>query len=144
MPPSKHIVGANKVVEALGYWPTFHDAEVISFAAERAFPIDRDHSNFRMAVHVCNYTVIGEGTAQYAQVLSTSVLIHFLFAGACDFEFSGFNHQNVINAISVTPITTDGGANLHVVIESIWGFGGMLHCSRAEVEAVQVLCDANA
>ena len=139
----EHIVGANKVVEALGYWPTLHDAEVVSFAAERALPVKSGYSSFRMVVHVRAYTTVGEGTTQYAQVLSASVLIHFLFSGACDFEFSGFNHQNVINAIVVTPIVTNEPANLHVEIESIWGFGGVLRCSRIEVDAVEVLSNAN-
>ncbi|WP_041388554.1 immunity 50 family protein [Polaromonas sp. JS666] len=143
MQPIEHIIGTSKVVETLGYWPTFHDAEVISFAAERALPVKCGYSIFRMTVHVRNYTTVGEGTAQYAQVLSASVLIHFLFTGACDFEFSGFNHQNVIDAIVVTPVTTDESANLRVAIESIWGFGGILRCSRVEVEAVEVLSNAN-
>lgn len=143
MQPIEHIVGANKVVEALGYWPTFHDAEVVSFAAERALPVKCDFSRFRMSVHVRTYTTIGEGTAQYAQVLSASVLIHLLFSGACDFEFSGFNHQNVINAIVVTPVATSEPANLHVEVESSWGFGGVLRCSRIDVEAVDVLSNAN-
>lgn len=143
MQPSEHIVGASKVIEALGYWPTFHDAEVISFTAERALPVKCGYSVFRLVVHVRNYTTVGEGTAQYDQVLSASVLVHFLFTGACDFEFSGFNHQNVIDAIVITPVTTTESANLCVAIESIWGFGGIFHCSRAEVETVEVLSNAN-
>lgn len=143
MLPINHVFGTSKVVETLGYWPTFHDAEVISFTAERALPIKCGHSTFRMAVHVRNYTTVGEGTAQYAQVLSASVLIRFLFTGACDFEFSEFNHQNVINAIVITPVTTTEPANLRVEVESVWGFGGVLRCSRVEVEAVEVLPNAN-
>ena len=101
------------------------------------------HSTFRMAVHVRSYESVGEGTAQYARVLSANVLIHFLFADACDIEFSEFNHQNVINAIVVTPVTTTEPANLRVEVESIWGFGGVLRCSSVEVEAVEVLPNVN-
>ena len=143
MQPIDHVFGTSKVVETLGYWPTFHDAEVISFTAERALPIKCGHSTFRMAVHVRSYETVGEGTAQYARVLSANVLIHFLFADACDFEFSEFNHQNVINAIVITPVTTTEPANLSVEVESIWGFGGVLRCSRVEVEAVEVLPNVN-
>lgn len=142
MQPIEHIVGTGKVVEVLGYWPTFHDAEVISFSAERALPIKCACSIFRMAVHVRNYTTVGEGSAQYAQVLSANVLIHFLFTEVCDFEFSGFNHQNVIDSIVITPVATDEPAKLRVEVESIWGGGGVLRCSRIEIEAVEVLSNA--
>lgn len=134
-----HIAGANKVVEALGFWPTFHDAEVMAFSAERALPVKSGVTVARLSVHVRQYRTVGEGTAQYAQVLSKSILIRFLFIGACELELSGFNHQNVINSILVTPIETNEPANLLVDIESIWGFGGTIHCSSIEIESVEVL-----
>jgi hypothetical protein len=134
-----HIAGANKVEETLGFWPTFHDAEVIAFSVERALPFKNGATVARLAVLVRQFRTVGEGTAQYAQILSKSVLIRFLFVGVCELELSGFNHQNVINSIEVTPIETAESANQLVDIESIWGFGGTLHCSSVEVENVEVL-----
>lgn len=139
MQTENHIVGSHKVIDVLGYWPSFHDAEVIFFAAERALPLIGGFSAARVAVHVRAYKTVGEGTAQYAQVLSKSILIRFLFNGACELELSGFNHQNVINSIIITSIETKEKANLLVDIESIWGFGGSLNCSSVEIEGVDVL-----
>lgn len=140
----ENIVGTEKVVAALGYWPSFHDAEVISFMAERALPIKSGFTLARLDVHVRHYETIGEGTAQYEQVLRRSVLVRFAFNGACEFELSDFNHQNVINAISITRTEGNEAAPLLVDIESIWGFGGTLRCSSASVEAVEVLNNVDA
>lgn len=137
-----HIVDSEKVVEALGYWPTFHDAEVISFSAERALPFKNSCTVARLAIHVRNYTAVGEGTAQYELVLRKSVLVRFVFNEACDFELSEFNHQNVINAITVSQVEINEVSSLRVDVESIWGFGGSLRCSSVAVEAVEVLPNA--
>ena len=141
---TENISDSEKVVTALGYWPTFHDAEVISFTAERALPFKSGFTVARLAVHVRHYEIVGEGTAQYEQVLRKSVLVRFVFNGACEFELADFNHQNVINAISVTRTEGSESAALLVDIESIWGFGGTLRCSSASVEAVEVLNNAEA
>ncbi len=139
---AKNIASTEMVEAVLGYWPTFHDAEVISFAAERALPFKSGFTVARLAVHVRRYETVGEGTAQYEQVLRKSVLVRFVFNGACEFELSDFNHQNVINAISVARVEGNEAAPLLVDIESIWGFGGSLRCSSASIESVEVLTNA--
>ncbi|MBC7624383.1 MAG: hypothetical protein H7232_13450 [Aeromicrobium sp.] len=139
-----HITGSEKVSDALGFWPTFHDAEVISFSAERALPLQIDYTVARLAVHVRHYKSVGEGTVDYELALQKSVLVRFVFHGACDFTLSEFNHQNVINSISVSCIDNNEAANLRVDIESIWGFGGSLRCSSVAIEAVELLFDARA
>jgi hypothetical protein len=75
--------------------------------------------------------------------LRKSVVVSFAFLGACDFELSGFNHQNVIDAITVSAISNEQ-SSLLVNIESIWGFGGTIQCVAAEVESVEVLSNAEA
>ena len=139
-----HIANSERVLEALGYWPTFHDAEVISFLVERALPLRSGYSSARMAVHVRKYESVGEGTAQYAQVLRKSVLIRFAFSTVSELELSDFNHQNVINSITVEQAGGNGLSSLQVTIESIWGFGGTLRCMSASVETVEVMSNADA
>jgi hypothetical protein len=139
MGSADHIAGSEMVEEALGYWPTFHDAEVISFSADRALPLTKGYTVARLAVHVRHYETVGEGTAQYEQVLRKSLLVRFVFNGAREFELSGFNHQNVINSITVSRLEANEGEGLLVDVESIWGFSGTLRCSSVAVEAVEVL-----
>lgn len=138
MPEKQHIVGARKVIEALGYWPTFHDAEVISSSVERGFPFKSGHAVARLAVHVRQYETVGEGTAECHQVVRKSVLVRFVFHGACELKLSDFNHQNVINAITISKQVGDEESRLLVDVESIWGFGGTLQCVSASVEAVEI------
>jgi hypothetical protein len=135
----EHITGAERLIAALGGWPTFHDAEVISFSAQRALPLEPGYSLAQLSVHVRRYASQGEGTAQYQLVLTKSVLVRFAFTGACALELSGFNHQNVIDAITVARLPVEEPANLLVTIDSIWGFGGSLRCSGVEVESVEDL-----
>jgi len=142
MGSAEHIAGSEIVVEALGYWPSFHDAEVISFSADRAFPLVTGSAVARLAVHVRCYEAVGEGTAQYVQVLRKSLLVRFVFNGAREFELSGFNHQNVINSITVDRLKTNEGEGFVVDVESTWGFGGTLRCSSVAVEAVEVVSNA--
>lgn len=140
----EYIVGSEKVVEVLGHWPTFHDAELIAFNAERSLPVTVGHSLVRVALHVREYETVGEGTASYEQVLRKSVLIRFVLNQASDFELSGFNHQNVINSLTVSPLHNSEATRLLVEIESIWGFGGTVECSSVAVEAIEVLSNAAA
>ena len=140
----EYIAGAEKVIEALGYWPTFHDAEIVSFQAERALPVEAGHSVARLTLHVREYKTLGEGTASYEQVLRKNVLIRFALNAASDFELSGFNHQNVINSLTVSPMQDTDVASLSVEIESIWGFGGTIRCSSVAVEEVEILPNAAA
>ena len=138
----EHIAGSEVVVKALGYWPTFHDAEIISFSAHRALPLEIGYTVARLAVHVRRYETVGEGTAQYEQVLRKSLLVRLVFNGAREFELSGFNHQNVVNSINVTRLEANEAEGFLVDVESIWGFGGTLQCSSVAVEAVEVLSNA--
>ncbi len=133
-----YVSGYEKVVAVLGYFPGFHDAEVIGFSIQRALSVGQGENTSNLSVHVRNYKTVGEGTAQYAQVLTKSVLVNFTFHGAEDVVVSGFNRQNVINGITVNEIP-ESSQSLVVEIESIWGFGCRLKCRSVEVSSVEEL-----
>jgi hypothetical protein len=139
MNSTRYIAGVERVVEALGYWPSFHDAEVITFSAERALPFKAGATTARIAVHVREYQASGQGTANYQQELCKSVLIHFTFLQAEEIQIDGFNHQNVINSLTVHESPAEGLPALEVNIESIWGFGGTLRCASVAIESVESL-----
>ncbi|WP_076380835.1 Imm50 family immunity protein [Pseudomonas flexibilis] len=136
MKTTKLIHGSEKVVETLGFWPGFHDAEVISFSASRALPLDANSPIANLVVRVRQYTEVGAGTADYEFAITKSILVNFTFGGISDISISEFNHQNVINSIKFTPIEN---GEIIVLIESIWGFGGKIKCSSVSVESVQEL-----
>jgi Immunity protein 50 len=119
-----------------GAWPSFHDAEVISFSIERELPFKNDFTLARMKVNVWLTVTEYSDEIHYEHVDKNNSLVTFIFHEAIDIELSGFNHQNVIDAIEVQE-NTDGTNKLLVEIVSCWGFGGSLRCSRIEIESVQ-------
>lgn len=136
---TKYIDGFEKVEEALGFWPSFHDAEVISFSVSRALPLDTNICFAMLAVHVRQYAEFGVGTAEYELAIIKSVLINFKFNGVLNILVSEFNCQNVINSIKIKSAESLGVPTISVDIESIWGFGGSLQCSSVVVESVEEL-----
>ena len=146
MSNAEHIVGSEKLVAVLGYWPSFHDAEVISVSAQRALPVALGEASVTLVVHVRKYEPHGEGTAQYEQVLIKSVLATFLCKQVADLELSEFNHQNVINSLSVhEELSAEAvGSPLVLTIEPIWGLGGTVRCAVVELSTVQELLHADA
>jgi len=134
-----YVEGTEKVEKALGFWPSFHDAEVISFSVSRALPLDTNVCFAKLVVHVRQYAEVGAGTAEYALAIVKSVLVNFIFNGVSDLSISEFNHQNVISSIKFKNSESLDAPNISVDIESIWGFGGSLQCNSVVVESVEEL-----
>jgi hypothetical protein len=133
------IPGADQVVQALGRWPSFHDAEVLAFTLSRGATPDDRVSDARLDVHVRDYESRNEGTAEYEVVLVKSVVIRFVFSGVENLEIDDFNFQNVIDALTISGVQGEHGEELHVDVESIYGFGGRWLCRSARVESVHDL-----
>ena len=141
MSATEHIVGSEKLVAALGYWPSFHDAEIVSVSAKRGLPVAVGAATVELTVHVRRYESRGQGTAQYEQVLVKSILASFMCRQVAELELSEFNHQNVINSLSieVEPSTDAPGSPLVLTIEPIWGLGGTVRCASVELSSVEEL-----
>ena len=55
MSNTEHIVGSEKLVAALGDWPSFHDAEIVSVSAKRHLPVSPGAATVELVVHVRKY-----------------------------------------------------------------------------------------
>ena len=130
------LAGSEMVVAEFGTWPSFHDAEVISFELRRLVPANPGETEVRMTVHVRCYETRGEGTSAYHLALVKNALIAFRFVGVENLEVSEFNHQNVIDDILFTEAGSSTSARLAVDVQSNFGFGGQWHCHSAEVSSV--------
>ena len=141
-----HIVGSEKLVAALGCWPSFHDAEVISVSAQRAVPPALGGASVKLVVHVRKYEARGEGTAQYELALVNSVLATFTCTHVAGLELSQFNNQNVIDSLWVReePSVEAEGSPLVLTIEPSWGVGGTVRCAAVELSTIQELPLADA
>lgn len=127
------VQNAEKVIDTLGYWPGFHDAEVISVSASRSSTAHFSSPFARLCVNVRHYHAVGEGTADYEIVCSASFLIEFLFNDLRYLSLEEFNHQNVIDSIEFTVMEDQ---LIEVNITSIWGLGGVIRCTGVEVADV--------
>lgn len=139
MESEKHIEGANILAELFRGWPSYYDAEVLSFGIERSLPIVKGQTKAQLSIHLRTYAVEYSDAVHFETMLKKSVLVRFGFAGAVDIDLSGFNPQNVIGSFTVTECADSDDPRLEVEIEPIWGFGGSLRCESVKVEAVEAI-----
>ena len=126
-------------MSVLGFWPSFHDAEVIHFRLSRGTTPEAKKSDAELDVQVREYETRHEGTTQYELVLIKNVIIRFTFAGVEGVQVDDFNFQNVINSLTIDNEATEVGERIRVEVESIYGFGATWLCSGAKVAGVSCL-----
>jgi hypothetical protein len=127
MNPAPDIPGAAEVVAWFGYWPAFHDAEVLSIALNRS-------GASQVAIYTFETTRDVDPSGHY--ILVKPAMITFRLEGfpqdqqgIVNTRLEFFNHQNVLNGVSVRPIA--GGYEL--ILEGIYGVSGSLCCERLSV-----------
>jgi Immunity protein 50 len=138
------IPGTEEVLSALGWWPSFHDAEVIHFSLSRGATPDAKKSEAELDVQVREYEPRHEGTGQYELVLIKNVIIRFAFAGVEEVQVEDFNFQNVINSLAIRKEAGEAGERIRVEVESIYGFGATWLCRSAKVAGVSRLATREA
>ncbi len=129
--PTRHIHGAESILDAERQWPEFHDAEVHSLRFWRG---DR-----RPDGNVWIGSVID--TSLELVALEVPFLVDLRFHDCVDIEMSGFNHQNAIMSLSFEfesrGFLTDGTTPLlpyiRVQFEGAWGVSLAFRCFRVEV-----------
>src|SRR5262249_21269440 len=93
------IPGATHVIAWFGYWPTFHDAEVLSITLDRLL-------GCRVAIHVFEMTPEVDSRGHYAS--AKHAVVTFCLEGFPQGQYGitntrieSFNHQNVLSGVSV-------------------------------------------
>lgn len=138
------IPGTDEVLSALGWWPSFHDAEVIHFSLSRGARPEEKKSEAQLEVQVREYETRNPGTAQYELTLVKNVIIRFAFTGVEEVQVDDFNFQNVINSLEFHRESEAPESRLRVAIESIYGFGATWLCRTARVASVSRLATSEA
>lgn len=133
MKPEELISGAENVIETIGFWPSFHDAEVISFLVSRALPDQGSATIAKLCVHYREHDAVGVGTADFEYVCQKSLLVELIFSDIHDLSLTDFNHQNVLESIDLKRLQD---LSILVEIVSIWGIGGSIRCNQVAVGAV--------
>ncbi len=121
------IPGAQDVIAWFGYWPTFHDAEVLSISLDRL-------NGCRVSVHAFEMTAEVDSSGHY--VLAKHAVLTFRMegfprdeSGISNTRIEFFNSQNVLSSANVTR-RPEG---YELVLEGCYGVDGSIVCERISV-----------
>jgi hypothetical protein len=121
------IPGVADVIAWFGYWPTFHDAEVLSILLDRT-------GGSRIAIHTFEMTREVDLSGHY--VLGKHAIVTFVLEGFPQDErgitntrVEAFNSQNVLSSARVIKIPK----GYELVLEGCFGVDGSLVCERMSV-----------
>ncbi|MBK7393532.1 MAG: hypothetical protein IPI64_09580 [Chloracidobacterium sp.] len=126
----KKIEGIELLTDIFGRFPSFHDAEVVSLKMDRG-----DHESLpslELAIHVFEMT---SEVVDKRYVLKNHTLVTFVFQEIVDVEFEGFNHQNVLQDLSIQDIRHRQleSIKFEVTIPGIYGLDGKFMCRSIKV-----------
>jgi hypothetical protein len=134
------IDGSKKLVDIFGYWPSFHDAEIIELtfwrgdvepdAARYVFPV------LKVILHVWELSnEVNQLNPQGHLVTLHHTLATLRFHDVNDFRMEGFNHQNAILGLSIIREERSQGPSPVFVVhfDPAFGMGATFTCARVEV-----------
>ncbi|SRR6266478_1917961 len=131
-----HIVGREKLFAIFGYWPSFHDAEVIWLKLDRRKNDQGLGPTLETQVHAFEMTKEVDEKGFY--VLRHHVLVHFRFQDVVDLSLEGFNHQNTLFGLEIFDLTERQLEHIffQVRFNSSYGMGASFQCHSIEVVEV--------
>jgi hypothetical protein len=119
-PELEAVEGAKDLRDWFGYWPTFHDAEVIRLHLNRS-----DAST--LALHTWETT--NEVDKKGFYVLTKHVVVEFVMKEVVGLSLNGFNNQNVVFGLAIDRV--DGGYRL--TLEDCYGIAGTIDATDISI-----------
>jgi Immunity protein 50 len=114
------IEGAQAVFDWFGYWPSFHDAEIIDLHLATAGPSWLSVLTWHM-----NRDVIESGFYRRER----EAIVTFTLTGIADLELADFSNQNVISSLAIEPRAH--GARL--ILKPCYGLTGFIEAAEVRV-----------
>ncbi len=137
LPPIKN---AELVTRIFGYFPSFHDAEIIKVLCDRGEP-NLGSPTINFTLHVWETTSDVTPSGHYKQ--DKHHLIEFSFFGVDSVDLHHFNHQNVLFELIILPIIKPKDhALISVEFSSSFGLEGIFRAINGEILSVSP-CDEN-
>jgi hypothetical protein len=115
------ITGAQALYDWFGYWPVFHDAEVVCLHLNRG-------AASVLKVHVWGYEDSVDPAGYY--VSQKHVVVRFLLHEITELDLEDFSCQNVLYGLALSK--QDGGYKLE--LDSTYGVGGTISAQNVEIE----------
>lgn len=114
------IDGAEQLYTWFGYWPSFHDAEVIKLHLNR-------RASSSLAIHTWEMT--SEVDVEGFYVMTKHVVVEFVLKDICDLDLSGFSHQNVVSGLEIQKIAT----GFRLTLRGCYGIAGAIEVKEISI-----------
>lgn len=110
-----------------GYWPSFHDANVMSYTGPTA-----DRRTIELALHTWEMTSKVDAEGYY--ILQKHVLVTFGFAGVHDASLERFDSGNILFGIDIR--RASDADSIHVELDSVMDMSGDFAATSGEIVSV--------
>jgi hypothetical protein len=115
------VPGTPELINWFGYWPSFHDAEVLDLKLDRTG---------RSTVRVHTWEMTDQVNSQGFFITTKHVIVSFAFDGVTDLHLKGFSGQNVISGLILRQI----GENYELTLEPCYGLEGTITGHHVQVK----------
>ena len=141
--PQSLIEGSDRLIGVFGYWPSFHDAEVIEFNLWRGDVLP-ELERFVLPVITTKihlWELTSEVDASGHLISRHHTLTSLRFHEVDEFQMDGFNHQNAIFGLVITTEELEAGLSpcFRVVFQPAFGISSTFRCTRIEVLYAELL-----
>jgi hypothetical protein len=121
LPDELHaIIGAQELHDWFGYWPKFHDAEIVSLHLHR-------RGSSSLLIHT--WETMNEVDDRGYFVHTKHVVVEFLFENISELDLGGFSHQNVVFGLEL--VKKDAGFLL--TLDPCYGLAGAIEAQRVSI-----------
>lgn len=117
------IEGAKTLYDWFGFWPSFHDSELISLRLNRG-------GLSSLSLHTWETTKDVDDQGCY--ILTKHVVVEFSMKEVVGLSLQGFNHQNVIFGLAIE--RTENGYRL--VLDDCYGISGVLEAKDMSIRLI--------
>jgi Immunity protein 50 len=132
------IQGSDRLTDVFGYWPSFHDAEVLELHFCRGnVDLDQGRYDFPVLTAKLHLWELTCGVNQ-ALILRHHTLATLRFFDVDGFRMEGFNHQNATLGLSISQEERDESPSPYfkVHFDPAFGMGASFTCLRIELADV--------
>ena len=127
-----HFENAADLEAIFGYWPSFHDAEVLRVVLDRS---GDEGPTLQIVIQVFEMTSEVDAKGYYVLKNHTEVALSFTKVVVSRLQW--FNHQNVLSSLEIDEIDPAATRVGDVELPSSFGLEAVFECERAIVTDVR-------
>ncbi len=130
----REIENARLVIDHFGYWPTFHDSEIISITFERT--LDKGTSSAMLRVY--SFEMTDKVVNRYFKLIK-HCFVDIEITDLMKTEIDGFNHQNAVLALEFGK----EGDNVFCNMVSAYGVDGIIEGKKIKIKRLEPIAEDN-